>query len=79
METINQKDENGNRTGLWKWYYDNGELWYEGSFFNGNRDGLWKHYRKNGKLYHEVVYVNAIGFGKDYNETGELIGMFYYA
>jgi antitoxin component YwqK of YwqJK toxin-antitoxin module len=44
METINQKDENGNRTGLWKWYYDNGELWYEGSFFNGNRDGLWKQF-----------------------------------
>ena len=39
---INQLDANGNRTGLWRGYWDNGKLDYEGNYINGLKHGIWK-------------------------------------
>jgi antitoxin component YwqK of YwqJK toxin-antitoxin module len=42
LETINQRNKSGKEIGLWKWYYSNGKLHYEGNYKSGNRTGLWK-------------------------------------
>lgn len=40
--------------GLWKYYYENGQLEEEGSYEKGyNRVGLWKYYHENGELKEE--------------------------
>ena len=39
--------------GLWKYYYENGQLWKEGSYINGKEEGLQKAYYNNGTLLQE--------------------------
>lgn len=47
----------GLREGIWKHYYDNGELKFEGKYIQGNADGKHKYYYENGKLQEERVYI----------------------
>ncbi|WP_258543779.1 toxin-antitoxin system YwqK family antitoxin, partial [Parvicella tangerina] len=49
-EVINRFDENGKKNGLWKEYYDNGELKWEGEFLHGELNGIVKEYTKKGAL-----------------------------
>ena len=42
--------------GPWKFYYDNGQLRYEGTYKNGKRDGPYKYYNENGQLQEEGNY-----------------------
>jgi antitoxin component YwqK of YwqJK toxin-antitoxin module len=49
-EKINQTDSTGLKHGLWKWYYANGKLLYEGEYLNGKYHGLWKKYNLDGTL-----------------------------
>jgi len=55
----NQYSENGNRDGLWRGYYESGELKYEGSFDDGIEVGLFKYYYKSGNLEKELFYIES--------------------
>lgn len=43
-QKINQFDENNQRTGIWKKYYPNQKIRYEGAFKNGKEIGVFKFY-----------------------------------
>jgi antitoxin component YwqK of YwqJK toxin-antitoxin module len=42
--------------GPWKRYYDNGQLWDEGTYAGGKKVGVWKVYDKSGALKLSKVY-----------------------
>ncbi|MHB1146193.1 MAG: toxin-antitoxin system YwqK family antitoxin [Lutibacter sp.] len=44
QEKINQLDEQGRRTGVWKKYYDNKNIRYEGQFEAGKEIGIFNYY-----------------------------------
>lgn len=52
-------DEEGVKQGLWKEYYDTGELRSEGKYEDGVRVGDWKYYYKNGKTEQKGKYVKG--------------------
>lgn len=49
-QTINQKDSNGKKTGLWKNKYANDTLKSEGYYKAGKAIGLWTYYYETGEL-----------------------------
>ena len=59
----------GKRDKLWKFYYDDGQLWEMGKYKDGRAEGLWKFYYSNGQLL-------GIGNLKDSKEDG--LWKFYY-
>ncbi len=52
-------DEEGVKQGLWKEYYDSGELRSEGKYEDGVRVGEWKFYYKNTKLEQKGKYIKG--------------------
>ena len=46
QETVNQLDAQGRRTGVWKKYYDNKNIRYEGQFKAGKEIGVFKYYNE---------------------------------
>jgi len=78
-QTINQFDDNNERHGIWKKYFDNTNvLRYEGEFNHGKEVGLFKFYQNIGN---KAVLVATRDFIKDSNlanvkfftSTGKLI------
>ena len=65
-------DDNGLRQGLWKEFYETGELRSEGHYLNSNFTGNWKFY------FQEDQQIEIMG---SYNKKGEKIGewIWYYA
>jgi len=63
------------REGVWKLYYANGQLMYEGRFVQGNPEGKHKLYYPNGKLKEERYFSNGLKekTWKKYDENGNLI------
>ena len=62
--------------GVWKRYYDTGELREEVNFVNNDENGPFREYYKNGNIKAEGTYINGPneqGELKEYNEDGELI------
>ena len=62
------KDEEGNylnnlKTGLWKYYYDNGNIYAEKNFLNGKENGVQKQFT-NGIQTEEYTAVNGLKQGK---------------
>ncbi|MES2690374.1 MAG: hypothetical protein V4658_08225 [Bacteroidota bacterium] len=49
---------NGDETGTWKYYTENGALEYELTYEKGKREGLMKYYYPNGKLQYQLMYTN---------------------
>jgi antitoxin component YwqK of YwqJK toxin-antitoxin module len=74
---INQK---GDYQGLWKLYYETGELKAEGEFENSNRIGEWIIYHKNGEIEHRAKYVVGLPQGRWtwYFDNGTLRREEYY-
>lgn len=63
QEKINQVDEQGRRTGVWKKCYDNNNIRYEGQFEAGKEIGVFKYYGElNSK--HPVI-VKTFSEGSD--------------
>lgn len=64
----------GRRNGIWKHYYDNGQLKFEGNFLDDYPDGKHVFYWENGKIMEERTYVmgKAEGTWKKYDENGVL-------
>ena len=47
----NQRNKDGERDGLWKSYYSNGEVYYKGNYKNGEAHGYWEDYYSNGEAH----------------------------
>lgn len=61
------------RTGLWEFFHDNGELSAKGIYINGLKDGKWDMYYENGNLKFVGYYRNGflIGDFKEYYPDGQ--------
>lgn len=55
---INQFDVEGRRHGLWKEYYNNGQLMYRGEYIHGVHHGPWVWYHIDGILDLKLTYKN---------------------
>ena len=67
-EYVNEKEN-----GIWKVYYDNGQLEKEGNVIDGKEDGTWKYFYKTSELQSEGNYNNGkrngVWFGFHENGT----------
>ncbi|MEZ4720883.1 MAG: hypothetical protein R2813_03280 [Flavobacteriales bacterium] len=50
QESINRLNEEGEKEGVWKEFYDDRTVKSEGKYRSGERDGYWKEYTKKGEL-----------------------------
>jgi len=64
----------GSRNGVWKYWYDNGNLNFTGNFTDDNSDGKHTFYWENGKVKEEGYYVMGKREGEwyKYNFDGTL-------
>lgn len=58
-ELINQKDENGNRKGVWKELYPNDRVYREMYYRDGQLDGIYKEFKSDGTLVVSLMYKNG--------------------
>jgi antitoxin component YwqK of YwqJK toxin-antitoxin module len=68
-------DEKGLRQGLWKEFYESGEMMGEGVYKDNKRQGEWKFYYKDGKVEQTGKYNNSgrpTGLWKWFYSTGNL-------
>ena len=68
---INQLDDQGRKTGLWKKFYENGNMLYEGSFCEGKPVGILKRYYDGGVLKAEMNFITDTNtsYAKLYYDT----------
>ena len=59
----------GKRDGTWKYYYDNGNINFVGSFFEDNPNGKHVFYWNNGKVKEEGYYVMGEKEGEWYKNN----------
>ena len=52
-------DKNGQKTGIWKFYFQTGEKKAEGNYVNGKRTGKWTFYYVNGEVEQKGSYKNG--------------------
>ncbi len=73
-------DEKGDYQGLWKLYYETGELKAEGEFENSERIGEWTFYHRNGEIQHRAKYAEGLPQGRWtwYFDNGNLRREEYY-
>ena len=50
----------GKKDGLWKQYYENGQLCAKGNYHEGIPVGFWETWRQNGKLWSEFNYKDGV-------------------
>ena len=62
----------GREDGVWKEYYPDGKISFEGEFLDGQETGVHKFYWPNGKLHEERVYRLGLpdGTWKLFDESG---------
>ncbi|MDP3359722.1 MAG: hypothetical protein Q8S41_10275 [Lutibacter sp.] len=61
QETINQLDAQGRRTGVWKKYYDNNNIRYEGQFKAGKEIGVFNFYSELNSAHPMIVKTFSEG------------------
>ena len=66
--------KDGNREGLWKWWYENEQLSIEAYYKNGKLEGLYRAWHNNGQLLLETNYKSGEenGVFKRWYESGQL-------
>ncbi len=70
---INQLDEHGLKTGVWKKYYENGNLMYEGMFKSGKPVGLLTRFYEGGVKKAEMTFFpDGTSYAKLYYENRDL-------
>lgn len=57
--TILHKSDLSKGTGLWKYFWENGNVLEEGSYKNWRKDGKWVKYRENGEVDVTTIYKNG--------------------
>jgi len=65
----------GKQIGIWKSYYENGQLKSIGNYSNGKKEGVWKWYHENGKLSQTGSYDSSgspAGKWIEYDKKGEV-------
>jgi len=72
IEDGNFKD--GEEDGLWKYYYENGNIEREGNWEKSKMTGLWKYYYENGNIEREGNWEKSkmTGLWKEYDSDGKL-------
>jgi len=75
QEILNQTDANEKKTGLWKGFYEDGSLRYEGSFRNDKPQGVFRYYDKSGRLKATNSFddTGRKAWHKAYDSTGFLL------
>ncbi len=58
-QKINQVDANGKRTGVWRKYYENGDIRYRGQFKNGKEAGKFFFYNQ-GSPYPSIIKTFSV-------------------
>ncbi len=58
-EAINRYDSQGKKQGIWREYYDNGQIKWEATYKNGVLDGYYKEYSPYGTLVKYERYKNG--------------------
>lgn len=75
-QKINQFDQNGKRTGIWKKTYENGTVRYTGQFKNGKEVGVFKFYSRTAPkipaAIKEYTVANDTAKVSFFNGTGKL-------
>lgn len=69
-QEINLVNENGQKTGVWKKYYDNGNLRYEGQFKDGKEVGVFKFYSMLSKTQPVII--------KEFSESSDTAKVKFY-
>lgn len=57
--TVLHKSDLSKGTGLWKYFWENGNILEEGSYKNWRKDGKWVKYRENGEVDVTTIYKNG--------------------
>ena len=73
-DSINFKDNNGLKEGLWKFYYDSGEIEQEAHYKDDKLEGLWRYFYESGNTKAEGNHVNnkQDGLWRYFYESGIL-------
>lgn len=63
---------NGRKEGIYKSYWENGQIHEEINYIDDRKNGIYKSYRENGKLWSEGNYINdrRIGVYRLYWKNG---------
>ena len=69
-QKINQFDSNKKRTGIWRKYYPNQTIRYEGEFKNGKEVGVFKFYRESESRFPAIIKI--------YKEENDTISASFY-
>lgn len=74
LDYILNYDSTGAKTGEWKQYYQNGQLYEVGSYKRGEEVGEWRRYHQNGQIAEVGKYENGLEVGewKYYDKSGKL-------
>lgn len=70
-QKINQFDENNKRTGVWRKYYSNNTIRYEGEFLHGKEIGVFKFYRKSNSIFPSIT--------KSYNSKNDSVKVNFFS
>ena len=63
IKEVGSLDSTGKKHGIWKGYYQNGKISYEGLYKNGFREEEWKFYNAVGQLIKIETYKNGLKNG----------------
>ena len=68
------KSKNGKPEGIGRFYDEDGNVLFEGTFKNGLMDGKMLNFYPNGDVHNEMYYIKGVpdGIYKTYNEDGSL-------
>lgn len=79
-QNLNRIDAKGRRQGVWKDYYPNGQLRYEGKFKNDKCKGTFRYYDQQGNLQatNEFDKSGSRALNKTYAPNGRVIATGYY-
>ena len=66
--------------GVYKRFYENGNLMVSGSFDDGDKSGLFSEFHENGSIARKINYVDGIRHGdvEVYNEEGQPVQKAHY-
>jgi len=75
LEYTGEFDDNGERHGLWKYYYPNSQLWSTGTYDHGKMTGKKQVYWEDGTLRYEGQFKNDVKTGTwtFYNADGSVL------